>query len=133
MFAPVASDDLVTGALGIAAQCRQQLVSGVYELEQNKSRWMAGQAVILLKSPAEARPLRVILYTPNPRRVEVALDGRQVAGQTIDKPGIYTLEAPAQRSAGAVATVTITVDKTVTVPGDRRELGVVLMGVGFGR
>ena len=114
-----------------APEAEQQLVSGVYALEDNKSRWMAGEAVILLKSPANAAPLRVVFYTPSPRRVTLLLDGAEIASQTFDKAGLYTLESPPQRPSKPVATMTIKVDKTISVPGDRRELGIVLAAAGF--
>ena len=43
-----------------APEAEQQLVSGVYELEDHRYRWTAGQAVILLKSPATPTPVRVV-------------------------------------------------------------------------
>ena len=59
------------------------------------------------------------------------LDGREVAAQAFQNPGIYTLEAPAQSPKNPTATLTIIVDKTITVAGDPRELGVVLSEAGF--
>ena len=117
-----------------APEAEQQLVSGVYALEDNRTRWMAGRAVILLKSPTTATPLRVVFYIPESapaRRISVLLDGREVAAQTFQNPGICTLEAPAQRPPNPTATLTIIVDKTITVAGDPRELGVVLSEAGF--
>ena len=113
-----------------APEAAQQLVSGVYALEDNRTRWMAGQAVILLKSPAGATPLRVVFYTPNPRRVSLLLDGAEIASQSFEA-GLHTMLSPPQRPAKPVATLTIAVDKTVSAPGDRRELGVVLSEAGF--
>jgi len=115
-----------------APEAEQQLVSGVYALE-GKTRWMAGQAVILLKSPATPTPLRVTFYTPNPRQVSLLLDSREIASQMFDTPGRYSIQAPAQRLEKPVMTLTITVDKTITVRGDNRELGIVLSEVGFVR
>jgi len=115
-----------------APEAEQQLVSGVYGLE-GKTRWTARQAVILLKSPATPTPLRVTFYTPNPRQVSLLLDGKQRASQTFDTPGRYSIQAPAQGLEKPVMTLTITVDKTITVRGDNRELGIVLSEVGFVR
>jgi hypothetical protein len=115
-----------------APEAEQHLVSGVYALE-GKTRWMAGRAVILLKSPATATPLRVTFYTPNPRRVALSLDGREIVSQMFDTPGRYSIQAAAQRPEKPVMTLTITVDKTITVRGDNRELGIVLSEVGFVR
>jgi hypothetical protein len=110
-------------------EAEQQLVSGVYQ-----DQWMAGRAVILLKSPAVATPLQVKFFIPQPapaRRITVLIDGRQVAEKTYDVPGLYTLETPPIRPAKPTTTLTIVVDKTFSAPGDRRELGVVLVAAGF--
>lgn len=116
---------LTLGAPG----AEQQLVSGVYQ-----DKWMAGRAAILLKSPAVATPLRVKFYIHQlapARRVTLLLDGIQVADKTYDAPGLYTLETPPIRPAKPITTLTTVVDKTFSVPGDHRELGVVLIGAGF--
>ena len=51
--------------------------------------------------------------------------------QTFPAPGSYTLVSAPLTPAGPSATVTITVDKTFSVPGDHRRLGVILSEVGF--
>jgi hypothetical protein len=110
-------------------EAEQQLVSGVYQ-----DQWMAGRAVILLKSPAATTPLQVKFFIPQPapaRRITLLIDGQQVAEKTYDAPGLYTLETPPIRPAKPTATLTIVVDKTFSVPADRRELGVVLIAAGF--
>jgi len=116
-----------------APEAEWQLVSGVSFLE-GETRWMAEQAVILLKSPAAATPVRVKLYisasTPA-RRVTLQLDGAQIASETYAQPGIHTLETRPIQPRNPTATLTITVDKTFSVPGDRRVLGIVLIGAGF--
>jgi hypothetical protein len=112
-----------------APEAEQQLVSGVYQ-----DRWMAGRAVILLKSPATATPLQVKFFIHQlapARRITLLIDGRQVADKTYDAPGLYTLETPPIRPEKPTTTLTILVDKTFSVPGDRRELGVVLSEAGF--
>ncbi len=116
-----------------APEAEQQLVSGVYELE-GKFRWTAGEAVILMKSPAVAAALRVefMIHPLAPaRRITLLVDGVKVAEQTYPGPGTYVLESPAVLPAKSATTVTIRVDKTFSVPGDHRELGVVLYGAGF--
>jgi hypothetical protein len=110
-------------------EAEQQLVSGVYQ-----DQWMAGRAVILLKSPTAATPLQVKFFIPQPapaRRITLLIDGQQVAEKTYDAPGLYTLETPPVRLAKPTTTLTIVVDKTFSVPGDRRELGIVLIAAGF--
>jgi hypothetical protein len=116
-----------------APEAEQQLVSGVFSLE-GSTRWMAKQAVILLKSPLVATPLRVELYisgqTPA-RRVSLFVDGTKMVEHTYSAPGLYTLETPAMRPAKPTTTLTIAVDKTFSVANDRRELGIVLKAAGF--
>ena len=56
------------------------------------------------------------------------LDGREVASHTYPGPGAYTLTSDEPLEG---ATVEIRVDRTFTAPGDRRALGMVLIGVGF--
>jgi hypothetical protein len=112
-----------------APDAEQQLISGVYQ-----DRWMVGRAVILVKSPAAPSSLQVKLFIPQlapARRLTVLIDGRQVAEKTYDAPGLYTLETPPMQPAKPTTTLTILVDKTFSVPGDRRELGVVLIAAGF--
>jgi Dolichyl-phosphate-mannose-protein mannosyltransferase len=114
-----------------APEAQEQIVSGVYQLESgNTWRWMSGRAVILLKKPAQPRRLHVSLYIPDSapaRKIAVLLDGTQVAEQTYVRPGKYELVS--EPVSGSV--VTVTVDKRYSVPGDSRELGVVLSEVGF--
>jgi hypothetical protein len=112
-----------------------QIVSGVYQLEDNRYRWMAERAVILLKSPAKAQPLRVVFFIPDTapaRRVTVELDGRAVADETYPKPGLYTIATAPMGSSGETATLAIRVDQSVLPPGDQRRLGMILSAVGFG-
>jgi hypothetical protein len=114
-----------------APEAQEQIVSGVYPLEGgNTWRWTGGRAVILLKKPAAPQRLRAVftIYEKAPaRKVTLLLDGAQVAEQTYAAPGRYVLES--QPVAGSA--VTIVADKTFSVPGDSRELGLILTDVGF--
>ena len=117
-----------------APEAADQIVSGIFSLEDNRFRWMSRSATVALASPAAALPLRALFTIPpqaRARRVTLLLDGREVASQTYPVPGTYTLESPPMRAAGAVATVEITIDETFFAPGDSRELGMVLTSVGF--
>jgi len=117
-----------------AAEAKEQIVSGIYDLEDHSYRWMAGRAVVVLKSPAGAMPLRVKFTIPEQaraRRVRLLLDGREVASEAYAAPGTYTLVSAPVRAAGAEAMVEIAIDQTFSAPPDRRELGIVLAGVGF--
>ena len=115
------------GTPGVA----EQIVSGI----DPQDRWMFKTATVVLKNPPAPAKLRVEFYisdkTPA-RRITLSLDGHDVAAQTYPGPGLYTLESPGPiTGTGESATVQIDVDRTFSAPGDRRELGVVLVGVGF--
>ncbi|HTX34836.1 MAG TPA: hypothetical protein VME43_07440 [Bryobacteraceae bacterium] len=117
-----------------APEAPEQIVSGIYDLEDHHFRWMARTAALVLKSPTAALPLRVEFSIPANapgRRVTVRMDGREVASETYPAPGAYTLSTPPLQAAGASAAIQIEVDRAFSVPGDRRELGIVLTGVGF--
>ncbi len=115
-----------------APAAEQQIVSGVYALEDGKYRWMSGKADILLKSPGPSAIATVHLYIPDAalaRIVTVSLDGHEVARQTYPAPGSYTLTTSAAKTPGDSATLTIAVDKTFSAAGDQRQLGIILTQV----
>jgi hypothetical protein len=104
-----------------------QIVSGIFP----NDRWMSQAAIVVLKSPAVPRKVSAEFYIPpnaKARQVTLLLDGREVASHTYAGPGAYTLTS-AEPLHGS--TVEIRVDRTFTAPGDRRALGMVLIGVGF--
>jgi len=104
-----------------------QFLSGMYP-----DGWIGAQASVLLKNLA-GRPLRVEVYIPPAapaRHVALLADGRLLAEDTFPGPGAYALAAPFQSDAASI-TVTLSVDRTFSVPPDQRELGVVVTGVGF--
>lgn len=113
-----------------APEAQSQLVSGVYQLEENRWRWTSGRAMLLLKAPPAPAPLQVKLYLPDiapARRITIALDNNIVHEQTFAAPGAYTITTkPLQGSA-----VTLTFDKTFSAPGDHRALGAILTEAGF--
>lgn len=115
-----------------APEAEQQIVSGVYKLE-NGTRWTTGRAEILLKSPLTAKRLHASFYIPpqSPaRRISILLDGEEVATETFSS-GLQNLQSPPRKPEKNTVTVTILVDKTFSIPSDRRELGIVLSEVGF--
>jgi len=117
-----------------APEAPAQIISGLYDLESGAWRWMGGSAVVLLKSPARPLPVEAAFTIPDQapaRRVELRMDGRVIAAETYGGPGAYTLKSPPQRPVGETATLTLTVDRTFSVPGDRRQLGVVVASIGF--
>lgn len=117
-----------------APEADSQIVSGLYQLENGRYRWMAAQATILLKSPAKAAPLQAIVYLPDmapARQVVLELDGREVARQTYQGAGLYTITTPPLDSPPGRTPVTIKVDQTFVAPGDTRRLGIILQEIGF--
>jgi hypothetical protein len=95
--------------------------------------WMSDRAAVLLKTPEKLASVEVVFDIPETapaRHVQLLVDGQLVAEDTFPGPGPYKLTAPMHLSNTA-ATVTVTVDKTFTAPGDRRKLGVVIRGLGF--
>ncbi|MDE3164841.1 MAG: hypothetical protein KGN36_03470 [Acidobacteriota bacterium] len=110
-----------------APEAPEQIVSGVFLPD----RWMGGDAVVLLKPPAAPRRLAAEIYVPPnaaAHRITLTLDGREAASMAIPRDGAYTVESSAPLSG---STVEIHVDRTFRAPGDQRDLGVVLLAVGF--
>jgi hypothetical protein len=115
-------------------EAAQQIVSGIYQLENGQWRWMSRSATILLKPPQQPAPLAATFTIPaaSPaRHIALAIDDRTVASQTYTAPGTYTLRSDPVKIDGDTARVTISVDKIFSVPGDSRELGIILSEVGF--
>jgi hypothetical protein len=95
--------------------------------------WMGERASILLKVPDKVAAVEVVAYIPPnapARRLQLLVDGRMVAEDTFAGPGSFKLSAPLS-TPGPTATVTLVADKTFSVPGDQRKLGMVIAGVGF--
>jgi hypothetical protein len=117
-----------------APQAEQQIVSGVYQLESGQWRWMSQMATILLKPPDRPTPVTVhftIPATAPAREVTVAVNDLPVASQTYSAPGTFALSSPPMKPPGGTAKLTIKVDKGFSVPGDDRQLGIILTQVGF--
>jgi hypothetical protein len=112
-----------------APESATQIVSGMYQAE-NGARWMSGRATILLKEPAEPKPLAVDLFlhdTAPGRTFTLSLDGNEILRRTLTTTGAHTLITPPAKGQ----TLVITVDKTFSVAGDFRELGAVILSAGF--
>jgi len=117
-----------------APEAQQQIVTGVYQLEGGQWRWMSRSASILLKPPADPTPLTIHFTIPDSspaRQVTIALNDHTIATQTYSAPGTYSLSSPPVKPDRDTANVTITIDKSFSVPGDSRELGIILTEAGF--
>ena len=115
-------------------EAERQIVSGIYELEEGRFRWMARRGVIVLKSPATAAPLEVKLFVPEnatARRLRLELDGETVLDQPLPGPGLHIVGSAPVAAKGQTATLVLEVDRTLRVPGDHRELGVIIVEAGF--
>jgi hypothetical protein len=105
-----------------------QILSGIY----NNDRWTGEKATVLLKHPPGAASLEVSFYIPPQapaRTVSLSANGRLLKLQTYPGPGLYKITAPAPD--GDSAAITFAVDKTFSVPPDQRQLGVLLIEIGF--
>lgn len=112
-----------------APEAGEQIVSGIYQ-----DHWMSGSAIVALKSPAVPRKLAFAFFLPNaspPRRITLKLDGREIATGSYADAGAHRLESAPVRPAGLTGTVEITVTPTFRVPGDARDLGLVVTSIGF--
>jgi hypothetical protein len=111
-------------------EASQHIVSGVYELESNQWRWMGARAVFLLKPPPQPRPLGIGFYIPDNapgRTITVSVDGKLLSRQSYPKPDSYVLETPP--AMGSL--ITVEIDRTFSVPGDNRQLGMIVNEVGY--
>jgi hypothetical protein len=110
---------------------RLQYVSGVYADVVDQASWTGQCARIVLKKPRTSKALMIDIHLPPEavaRQVTVLLDGRTVITQAVEPGHKYIFQ-----SAGPVsgANVEIRVDRTFRPPGDLRDLGIVLLGLGF--
>jgi hypothetical protein len=114
-----------------AREAKEQIVSGIWP----NDHWMSASGVVIVKSPAQAMPLSVSFYVPEnapARHIALLLDDREICATTVAATGPGELTCPAPMApASATAMIEIRVDKTFRVPPDERDLGIVLLGVGF--
>lgn len=116
-------------------QAPAHIVSGIDALEGG-FRWTGKRAVLLLKPPAAAAPIAVTfaIHEKSPARsVRLTLDGRLLKEEHYAAPGAYTLVTEPVVSTPPAATLTIEIDQTFSVPGDQRQLGLILLGAGFSK
>lgn len=122
-----------------------QLLSGFHGVEQNAWRWTEQRFSVLLRPPrhADQKGGRLQLNFTIPDVVirklktvslSATANGQPLAPETYTQPGqfTYSRDVPAQVLAGETAKVEFALNKAVP-PGDldRRELGVIVLSVGF--
>jgi 4-amino-4-deoxy-L-arabinose transferase-like glycosyltransferase len=118
-----------------APEAENHIVSGLYNLESGAWRWTGRRAVVTLKAPDRPLALEATFLIPEnapARHIQLLAGGQVVAEQTFPEPGEYTLRSssPLTASSGFVHIV-LALDQTFRAPGDERDLGVVLKGIGF--
>jgi 4-amino-4-deoxy-L-arabinose transferase-like glycosyltransferase len=116
------------------AESAAHLLSGVYELEDGKTRWMGRQARILVQPARPMMEVSATVYVPataKARQITLEWNGVRVAEQAVAGEGLLTLTAPARSVGTEAGVVTVSCDATFMAPGDARELGVVLVGAGL--
>jgi len=114
-----------------APEAKEQIVSGIWP----DDHWMSASGVVIVKSPPTAMPLTVSFYVPDnapARHIGLLLDDREICTTTVAAPGPGQLTCPAPIvPVGPTGMIEVRVDKTFRVPPDERDLGIVLLGVGF--
>lgn len=111
-----------------------QIVSGVYSVEEGQWRWSSPRAVLLLKPPTSAAPVRVNLYLPEAapgRKVTIELNGSIIDQRKLPGPGMAEIVTEPQMPGASAATLVVTIDRGFSSPGDGRTLGFILTGAGF--
>jgi hypothetical protein len=112
-----------------APEANEHILSGIYQLE-GTNRWMSGRAAVILKPRPEPKQLEIELYLPEiapARTMRVFVDGSEVHSETLPAPGLHTIKTKPVSGAA----VSIELDKTFRVPGDYRDLGAVLVALGY--
>jgi hypothetical protein len=112
-----------------APEAGEHILTGIYQLEE-KTRWMSGRAVVALAAPPQPTPLEVQLYLPPAapaKKVRILVDGSLVYEEALPIPNLYAIRTPPVKGT----TVTIELDKAFRGQGDFRELGAVLIAVGY--
>lgn len=117
-----------------APEAEAHLLSGAYQLEDGKSRWMGRQTRLLLQPKAGEGTASATVYVPGvarARRIWLEWNGVKVAEKTIEKEGLYTVSASGVKTGLEPGVLTVACDNTFVAPGDTRELGVVLIEAGL--
>jgi hypothetical protein len=105
---------------------RQQVLRGLYP-----DSWMTGEATVVVKRGSGLLRADFTIHPQSlARNVRLLVDGKTVAEQTYAGPGSYSLSGALSGDSPSV-TVTLAVDKTFSVPGDGRQLGILVQGIGF--
>jgi len=122
---------------------KPQLVSGWYPIEDGAWRWMAKQAEVVLRTPADpAMSFEMDLFFPpgymqnagGPVTVSVRVNGKPLTRRSYFAPGSYHLaaEVPAGLTSFPTSTVSIRLNRALPPSGSElRELGAIVTQLGF--
>ncbi len=118
-----------------------QLLSGFYDLEQNRWRWTARRFIIAFPGcgkSAEAKPhsLKLDVFVPEgqiqslgPLTLTAEVNGTELAAETFRAPGVHTYMRTVPETAllSNIVPVTFYLDRAKAPgPGEGRELGLVV-------
>jgi hypothetical protein len=104
---------------------QQQILRGL-----SPDGWTAGEVTVLVKRGAGPMRAEFLIHEQSlARNVKLIIDGKIVAERTLSGPGAYSLSADVPGSDNVI--VTLVIDKTFSVPGDGRQLGILVQGIGF--
>jgi hypothetical protein len=112
-----------------APEAGEHILSGIYQLEE-RTRWMSGRAIVAVAQPERPSPVEVQIFLPPmapARKLRVYVDGALVHEEPLPAPNLYTIRTPPVRGT----TIAVEVDKTFRVAGDGRDLGAVLVALGY--
>lgn len=110
------------------------IVSGAYQVEDGQYRWMGREAKFLVKPARAVMDVAAVVYIADvapAREVELEVNGKVVAKQRFEKPGLYTVEARGVEVGLGDALISVRCDKTFQAPGDTRDLGMILREAGL--
>jgi hypothetical protein len=120
-----------------------QLGMGFYAIEEGGWRWMAKEARLMLRAPDGASPQFEVRFTLpkgqvqslGPMTLSILFNDKPFASMSYPADGDYTLtkDVPPGTLTPAPVHVTLRWDKArpPDTAGDARELGAVIVGVGF--
>ncbi len=120
-----------------------QLLKGWHTIEEGSWRWTERQFSLALKIPASGKPatLEMKFAAPEPLlaklgsvTVTARVNGAALPAQSYDKPGeqFYRRSVSGATLSGDVARVDFELDRALPpTETDRRELGLVVISVGF--
>jgi hypothetical protein len=113
---------------------RYQIVEGAYGLESNSWRWVSATSAFRLLTPPNPSRFAAQLFVPPqvpPCTVTLSVNGSAIARAKYAASGKYELSGAIAGALPESVTATLTTDRTFRAPHDARDLGLVLIAIGF--